>query len=71
MSDSDDGVVDGTGEADELSPVYVVVDGLNRDVEVEMHGTEGEGEWLRIKNGITIGSGAWAFVMPDSLLPGV
>ena len=38
--------------------------------EGQVPGTEGEGEWLRIKDGITIGSGAGAFVMPTSWLPG-
>ena len=34
-------------------------------------GTTGDGKYLKIRNGITIDSGAGAFVMPESWFPGV
>ena len=37
----------------------------------EVLGTVGDGTWEIIKNGITVGSGRAAFVMPAKWLPGL
>ena len=55
----------------EICPVDVqTVDAVGSHVG-DVPGTIGEGKWLKIKDGITIGSGSSAFVMPTQWLPGI
>ena len=55
-------------EEEDVAPLLALSDSsVDR---IDCPGAVGDGEWLKVRNGITVDSGSAAFVMPTSWFPG-